>query len=97
MSILQRLAQGIKAHGNVYNTLKATAPSQAAYNVGVNADLASRISQGLGSIPVAGPALSTLANVAMPAAAFTLVLFTIRYREYLELAHSLQIKVHMVE
>ena len=71
MSILQRLAQGIKAHGNVYNTLKATAPSQAAYNVGVNADLASRISQGLGSIPVAGPALSTLANVAMPAAAFT--------------------------
>ena len=71
MSILQRLAQGIKAHGNVYNTLKATAPSQAAYNVGVNADLASRISQGLGSIPVAGPALSTIANVAMPVAAFT--------------------------
>ena len=71
MSILQRLAQGIKAHGNVYNTLKATAPSQRAYNIGVNADLASRISQGLGSIPVAGPALSTIANVAMPAAAFT--------------------------
>ena len=71
MSILQRLAQGIKAHGNVYNTLKATAPTQAAYNVGVNADLASRISQGLGSIPVAGPALTTIANVAMPAAAFT--------------------------
>jgi hypothetical protein len=56
----------------VLNTLKATAPSRAAYNVGVNADLASRISQGLGSIPVAGPALSTIANVAMPVAAFGL-------------------------
>ena len=71
MSLLQRLTQGIRAHGDVFNTLRATAPSQRAYNIGVNADLASRISQGLGSIPVAGPALSTLANVAMPAAAFT--------------------------
>ena len=71
MSLLQRLTQQVARHGDVLNTLKATAPSRAAYNVGVNADLASRISQGLGSIPVAGPALSTLANVAMPAAAFT--------------------------
>ena len=71
MSILQRIARPAIQHGNVYNTLKATAPSRAAYNVGVNADLASRISQGLGSIPVVGPALSTIANVAMPAAAFT--------------------------
>ena len=71
MSLLSRLTQGVRAHGDVFNTLRATAPSQAAYNVGVNADLASRISQGLGSIPVAGPALSTIANVAMPAAAFT--------------------------
>ena len=71
MSIMQRIAQQVARHGDVYNTLKATAPSRAAYNVGVNADLASRISQGLGSIPVVGPALSTIANVAMPAAAFT--------------------------
>jgi hypothetical protein len=72
MSLLQRLTQQVARHGDVLNTLKATAPSRAAYNVGVNADLASRISQGLGSIPVAGPALSTIANVAMPVAAFGL-------------------------
>ena len=43
MSLLQRLTQGIRAHGDVFNTLRATAPSQRAYNIGVNADLARRI------------------------------------------------------
>jgi len=72
MSLLQRLTQQAIKHGDVIQSLKSPGISQAAYNVRGTQDLANRISQGLGSIPVAGPALSTIANVAMPAAAFGL-------------------------
>ena len=62
----------LRTHAEVFNDLYANAPSRTAYNVGVNADLANRVSQGLGSIPGIGPALSAVADVAMPAGAFAL-------------------------
>jgi len=62
----------LRTHADVFNDLYANAPSRTAYNVGVNADLANRVSQGLGSIPGIGPALSAVADVAMPAGAFAL-------------------------
>ena len=62
----------LRTHADVFNDLYANAPSRTAYNVGVNADLANRISQGLGSVPGIGPALSAVADVAMPAGAFAL-------------------------
>ena len=62
----------LKTHADVFTDLYANAPSRMAYNVGVNADLANRVSQGLGSVPGIGPALSAVADVAMPAGAFAL-------------------------
>jgi len=62
----------LRSHEQVFNDLYSNAPSRMAYNVGVNADLASRISKGLGSVPGIGPALSAVADVAMPAGAFAL-------------------------
>ena len=62
----------LRTHADVFNDLYANAPSRTAYNVGVNADLANRVSQGLGSVPGIGPALSAVADVAMPAGAFAL-------------------------
>ena len=64
--------KNLRTHGNVFNDLYANSPSRTDYNVGVNADLANRVSQGLGSIPGIGPALSAVADVAMPAGAFAL-------------------------
>ncbi len=62
----------LRTHADVFTDLYANAPSRTAYNVGVNADLANRVSQGLGSVPGIGPALSAVADVAMPAGAFAL-------------------------
>ena len=66
------IGKDLKTHADVFTDLYANAPSRTDYNVGVNADLANRISQGLGSVPIAGPALSAIADVAMPAGAFAL-------------------------
>ena len=62
----------LRTHADVFTDLYANAPSRTDYNVGVNADLANRVSQGLGSVPGIGPALSAVADVAMPAGAFAL-------------------------
>ena len=66
------IGKNLRTHADVFTDLYANAPSRTDYNVGINADLANRISQGLGSVPIAGPALSAVADVAMPAGAFAL-------------------------
>jgi hypothetical protein len=66
------IGKDLRTHADVFTDLYANAPSRTDYNVGVNADLANRVSQGLGSVPGIGPALSAIADVAMPAGAFAL-------------------------
>ena len=59
-----------RSHAETFLDLYKNSPTTRDYNINVNADLANRISGGLGSVPVIGGALSTMADVAMPAAAF---------------------------
>ena len=59
-----------RSHAETFLDLYKNSPTTRDYNINVNADLANRISGGLGSVPVIGGALSTIADVAMPAAAF---------------------------
>ena len=59
-----------QSHAETFLDLYKNSPTTRDYNINVNADLANRISGGLGSVPVIGGALSTMADVAMPAAAF---------------------------
>jgi len=59
-----------QSHAETFLDLYKNSPTTRDYNINVNADLANRISGGLGSVPVVGGALSTMADVAMPAAAF---------------------------
>jgi len=61
---------GNKTHAETFLDLYQNSPTTKDYNINVNADLANRISEGLGSVPYVGGALSTAADVAMPAAAF---------------------------
>ena len=61
---------GNKTHAETFLDLYQNSPTTKDYNINVNADLANRISEGLGSVPYVGGALSTVADVAMPAAAF---------------------------
>ena len=44
-------------------------PTQTNYNINATSDLANRISQGVGSIPMAGPYLGGMTDLAMPALA----------------------------
>ena len=59
-----------QSHAETFLDLYKNSPTTRDYNINVNADLANRISGGIGSVPVIGGALSTMADVAMPAAAF---------------------------
>ena len=59
-----------RSHAETFLDLYQSSPTTKDYNINVNADLANRISEGLGSVPYVGGALSTMADVAMPAAAF---------------------------
>ena len=59
-----------RSHEETFFDLYQNSPTTKDYNINVSADLANRISGGLGSVPVIGGALSTIADVAMPAAAF---------------------------
>jgi hypothetical protein len=59
-----------QSHAETFLDLYKNSPTTRDYNINVNADLANRISGGLGSVPVIGGTLSTMADVAMPAAAF---------------------------
>ena len=59
-----------RSHAETFLDLYKNSPTTRDYNINVNADLANRISGGIRSVPVIGGALSTMADVAMPAAAF---------------------------
>ena len=59
-----------RSHEETFLDLYQNSPTTKDYNINVSADLANRISGGLGSVPYVGGALSTMADVAMPAAAF---------------------------
>ena len=59
-----------RSHAETFLDLYQNSPTTKDYNINVNADLANRVSEGLGSVPYVGGALSTMADVAMPAAAF---------------------------
>ena len=61
---------GNKTHAETFLDLYQNSPTTKDYNINVNADLANRISKGLRNVPYIGSALSTAADVAMPAAAF---------------------------
>ena len=58
-----------RSHAETFLDLYKNSPNTRDYNINVTADLANRISGGLGSVPGIGGALSTMADVAMPAAA----------------------------
>ena len=59
-----------RSHAETFLDLYKNSPTTRDYNINVTSDLANRISGGLGSVPLVGGTLSTMADVAMPAAAF---------------------------